>query len=204
MLPATIRATLLATAALLNLAACEARGPEPDPNRSTAVAASSSATAAAPTCAEEQITIGRARRHDVVTHVSPVQVVTASAGGLLDAPLRLARPYTAQVTADGPVPRDRVYERFAAVVDVDLLPPLGEAFTPDEAPLTTQGSGRLVRYEGVDAVDAAFTYRCGAAVIRGVVMSWRIPISGLLDCDLRQQSSGPPAAKQAASLACNG
>ena len=121
----------------------------------------------------------------------------------MDAPLRSVRPYTAQVTADGQVPEDRVYEKFGTMAkDLDLLPPLGETYTPDEGTLKTHGPGRLVRYEGVRAVDAAFTYRCGSAAIRGVVTSWRMPISGVLDCRLRRQWGGKRMAEQAASLAC--
>lgn len=123
----------------------------------------------------------------------------------MDAPLRSVRPYTAQVKADGQVPEDRVYEKFGSMAeDLDGLPPLGETYTPDEGTRKTHGPGRVVRYEGVGAVDAAFTYRCGSAVIRGVVTSWRIPISGLLDCRLRRQWGGERMAEQAASHACGG
>jgi hypothetical protein len=208
-LPTRIRSTSLSAAALLSLVACEAGDPAPDPGRSTAAVttASSASTLAtptpAPTCADEQITFGKIRRHDEVTHVSSVQVITARTGGPVDAPLRSVRPYTAQVTADGQVPEDRVYEKFGTMAaDLDDLPPLGETYTPDQGTYQTGSPGRVIRYEGVGAVDAPFNYRCGSVVIRGLVTSWRIPVSGLLDCNLGPQWGGSRIAKQAESHAC--
>ncbi len=201
-----IRSTTVA-AAVLSLVACEAGDTGPDRGPTPVAASPGSSTPATPTapptCADEQITFGKVRRHDELTHVSPVQVITARRGGPVDVPLRSVRPYTAQVTADGQVPEDREYQKFRALAeDLHGLPPLGETYTPQEGTPSIEGPARVVRYEGVGAVDATFTYRCGPAVIRGVVMSWRIPVSGLLDCRLRRLWRGERMAEQAASHGC--
>ncbi|GAA0795210.1 hypothetical protein [Spirilliplanes yamanashiensis] len=204
---ALLRPGLWATAAVLMLAACDASSPNPAPTGSTPSADPPGITVSAqpsPTCPDEEITFGTERRHHVVTHVASAQVLARN-GGVLDAPLRSVRPYAAEVSADGAVPEFRVYRDFAARRDPSepAVPPLGEVFTPPEDTTTMQGPGRIVHYAGVQALEAPFSYRCGSVTAHGVVRSWAIPVSGVLDCTTPRRYQGNRMAEEAARIGCD-
>ncbi len=202
-----VKAPLL-TAALLLLASCDDSAPEA--RSTTAPATASSVDAAAPSSAEPgcpgaRTTFGPVTKADVLTEVAPAVTITSPSGGPLDAPMRPIRRYTAEVRASGDVPKTAVYEAFVKKVGGDTpLPPLGEAVPTDNGTTTVEGAGRFVKFGGAQAVKATFDYECGGVAARGVVSSWLIPISGILECKTKLDAARSPMQLEARAHACGG
>ena len=176
------------------LTSCDA--PIPNATPASSAAASPAATPVPATaCSDERITFGRLTSHDVLTHVTRPGEPT----------MIEVRSYAPGVVPDRDLPADRIYQAFDAVVDdADLvrLRPLGTVFVPRGVSVRATGPGRVVRYDGVQAVEAMFTYACGGSTHQGVVSSWTRPMTGVLDCALPDRFRGDRPAEDAAALAC--
>ncbi len=207
-LTAVRRAPVLAM--IVMLTACDANPPGEQaggisPSASappTSQAATPATSQAATACADPQITFGPEHRSRVLTAVAPAVTITSRSGGRLDTALRPVRHYRAEVVAEGDAPQADLYQAFIGRFD-DLGPTaeLGEVAPVSSGTTAVKGRGRFVRYEGVQAVQATFTYSCGPITGRGTVSSWLISISGVLSCDRKPQPT-EPIHTQAIALAC--
>ncbi|RZU52230.1 hypothetical protein EV385_4077 [Krasilnikovia cinnamomea] len=179
-------------AAVLLVTACDAprardtAGPAAPP--APAPPATPAASSAASSCAGGRVSVGPTRRRTVILALAPAVTITSPKGGKLDpGSLRDVRQYRAQVVAQKPVPQDKVYRAFVQRWDDPAaMPALGEVAPVNHSPgdsAVVNRPGRYVQYEGVQAVEAAFSYTCGKATVRGTASSWIGPISGVLGCD---------------------
>jgi hypothetical protein len=201
----------LALAMILMLTACDAENPREQAGAgpSSAAAPASTPTAVPTTsqavtpCADARIAFGPVHKSSVLTAVAPAVTIASRSGGRLKTALRPVRRYRAEVVAEGDAPHADIYRSFISSFDEVTAPTagLGEVAPVEPGTMTMRGPGRFVQYEGVLAVEATFSYSCGATTDRGTVSSWLIPISGVLSCDRKPQPREPIHA-QAIALAC--
>jgi hypothetical protein len=200
----------LALATVAMLAACDAAPQSEQAGQtSSSAAASVSAPAAVPAtpqattaCADARVEFGPVHKSNVLTAVAPVATVTSRTGGRLTTALRPVRRYRAEVVAVGNAPQADIYRAFASELgDPAPTAELGEVAPVEAGAVTVQGPGRFVRYRGVRAVQATFSYSCGPITDRGTVSSWLIAITGVLSCDRKPQPA-EPIHTEAMALVC--
>lgn len=167
------------------------------------------AIAEARACENGRYSWSQVKESERLTGVSEVETLGKGGGELKN---EVRRRYTpeASVRAEGPiVPSGQVLIALGKEIGVvddpqfngNALAGVGQK-TPDLNDVTTEvhGAGEFVQYAGVRAVEADFRYSCpGVASTHGHAKSWKIDVTGVVDC---AEPASSKLGSQAARLSC--
>jgi len=160
-------------------------------------------------CANGSYTWTGVKQADQLTGVSEAEQLGKGGGELRN---EVQRVYTPEVAVRAEGPRLAVKEVLLALArEIGLADEFDEEGGPlaqvngvapelTDGVASVQGAGRFVRYAGVKTVEGDFRYSCpGGAVTEGHAKSWKVDISGVLDC---RERAGQAIAVRAARLSC--
>jgi len=147
------------------------------------------------------VSLGPLLRRTVITEISdPTRVRRGDPPFVTK--LRPVRNVVPAVEGTGVVDATLVYTTFAQKTGPGVAQ-IGEE-SPHEGvsgEVSFSGTGAIVVYTSVQLVEASFTERCGGIATSGVVRSWTRARTGIMQCDLKPQST-EDVLKEAVPLTC--
>lgn len=205
----TLAIALVTAGLIAGVSGCTG-GPESGGDRERRASGEAALPAPGPkACANGRYTWTGVKQAEHLTGVSEAEQLGKDGGELRN---EIRRVYTPEAAVRAEGPRLAAKEVLLALAkEIGLVDDLDEDSRPlaevhAAAPGLTvgatsvHGAGRFVQYAGVKTVEGDFRYSCpGGAVTEGHAKSWKVDISGVLDC---QETADDALAVRAARLSC--